>query len=335
MEFEFFIGTDVSKDELDFAVQQGRQLLFHREIANQPGAINALIKELIKLPGFDLKKAVFCLEHTGIYTNHLLVCLHKKKANICLEAATHIKKSLGNIRGKNDKIDAIRIAEYAYKNREELRLWVPKRDCVQQLAHLATTRTRLIKAQKMLNTPLNEYGDFIKKSVAKQNTGVCQRTLNAIDADMEKVEKAIAVIIAGDPELKRLFNLATSVCGVGKVVATQMLINTNEFKDISDPKQFACFAGVAPFTQESGKFKGKGRVSHMANKKMKTLLHLAALIAIQHSPELKLYYERMVNQEKKNKMSVINAVRNKIVLRVFACVNQNRKYEKNYCKLVA
>jgi len=335
MEFEFFIGIDVSKNELDFAVRQGRQLLFHRETSNDPEAIKAFIKELCTQPGFDLNKAIFCMEHTGIYSNHLLVCLHKKKANICLEAATHIKKSLGNIRGKNDKIDAIRIAEYAYTNREKLRLWAPKRDVVQQLAHFATTRSRLIKAQMMLKTPLNEYGDFVKKSVAKQNMDVCEKTLNAIKSDLKKVEKAIAAIIAADPELKRLFSLVTSVCGVGMVVATQMLVTTNEFKNISDPKQFSCFAGVAPFTDESGKHKGKGRVSHMANKKMKTLLHLAAMVAIQHNPELKAYYERMVNQKKKNKMSVINAVRNKIVLRVFACVNQNRKFEKNYCKLVA
>jgi len=335
MEFEFFIGIDVSKNELDFSIQQGKCFLFHREIANKPAEINLLIKEIGILPGFSLNKAVFCMEHTGIYSNHLLGCLHKKKGNICLEAATHIKKSLGNIRGKNDKIDSVRIAEYAYKNREELRLWAPKRDVVQQLAYLASTRSRLIKIQKILATPLNEYGEFVSKKMTKQNSGICQRTINSTQADMDKVEKAIAALIAADPELKRLFELTTSVCGVGKVVATQILVTTNEFKDINSPKQFACFAGVAPFTSESGMFKGKGRVSHMANKKMKTLLHLAALVAIQHSPDLKLYYERMVNDGRKNKMSVLNAVRNKLILRVFACVNQNRMYEKNYCKSVA
>ena len=335
MEFEFFIGIDVSKNELDFSIQQGKCFLFHREVVNNQAEINAFIKEIDKLPGFSLRKAIFCMEHTGIYNNHLLGCLHKKKANICLEAATHIKKSLGNIRGKNDKIDSVRIAEYAYKNREELRLWTPKRDVIQQLAYLASTRSRLIKIQKIATVALNEFGEFVSKKIVKQNKGLCQRTINATKADMDKVEKEIAAAIAGDPELKRLFGLVTSVCGVGNVVGTQMLIATNEFKDITVPKQFACFAGVAPFISESGMYKGKGRVSHMANKKMKTLLHLAAMVAIQYDPELKLYYERMVKDEKKNKMSVINAVRNKLVLRIFACVNQNRKYEKNYSKLVA
>jgi transposase len=335
MEFEFFIGIDVSKNELDFAVRMGRQLLFHREIANEPAVINAFLKELSKLAGFNLSKAVFCMEHTGIYNNHLLACLYKKKANICLEAATHIKKSLGNIRGKNDKVDSIRIAEYAYDKREKLRMWGPKREIVQQLSHFSATRSRLIKVKKILKTPLKEAGPFVKKSITKQNLKVCNGTLNAIEADLEKVEKEIDKIINSDPELKRIFTLATSVCSIGAVIATQVLISTNEFIDITDAKQFACMGGMAPFTEESGKFKGKGRVSHMANKKIKTLFHMAALVAIQHDPELKLFFERKVNQDKKNKMSVLNAVRNKLILRIFACVNQNRVYEKNYTRLVA
>jgi transposase len=335
MEFEFFIGIDISKGELDFAIRQGKQLLFHQEIANEPVAINAFLKELSKLPGFNLSKTVFCMEHTGIYNNHLLVCLHKKKANICLEAATHIKKSLGNIRGKNDKVDSIRIAEYAYDKREKLHMWAPKREIVQQLSHLGATRSRLIKVKKILKTPLKEASPFVKKSITKQNTKVCIGTLNAIEADLKKVEKEIERIISSDPRLNHLFNIVTSVCSIGGVIATQVLISSNEFIDIADAKQFACMGGMAPFTEESGIFKGKGRVSHMANKKIKTLFHMAALVAIQHDPELKLFFERKVNQDKKNKMSVLNAVRNKLILRIFSCVKQNRKYEKNYTRLVA
>jgi transposase len=335
MEFAFFIGTDVSKNELDFAVMQGKQLIFHREVENSVKPITAFIKELLKLPGFDLNKAIFCMEHTGIYNNHLLVCLHKMKANICLEAATQIKNSLGNIRGKNDKIDAIRIAEYAFKNRDELRLWTPKRDVVTSLSQLASTRSRLIQVRKMLNTAINENKGFVGKKIAAQNGKLCYKTLQAINDDLLKTEKAIDSLVNEDPELKRLFRLVTSVSGVGKITATQMIISTNEFKDIKEAKKFACYSGVAPFTKESGIFKGKAKVSHMANKKVKTLLHLSALVAIQHNQELRAYYDRKVNQEKKNKMSVINAIRNKLILRIFACVKQNRIYENNYIRLVA
>jgi transposase len=335
MEFEFFIGIDVSKGELDFAVQRGRELLFHREIANEPQAILAFIKELGRLPGFKLTGAVFCMEHTGIYNNHALACLYKKHACICLEAATQIKNSLGNIRGKNDKIDAIRIAGYAYKQREALRLWKPKREMVQQLAHLAATRLRLITVKKQLKTPLKEHGAFSSVKVSRQSQQICSHSLKAIDDDLNRADKAIEQLIKADTELHRLFTLITSVSGIGKVTAVQIIVATNEFKDINNPKKFACYAGVAPFADDSGKIIKKARVSHMANKKVKTLLHLSAIVAIQYNPDLKLFYQRKVLQEKKNKMSVINAVRNKLILRIFACVNQNRPYEKNYCKLVA
>lgn len=335
MEFEFFIGIDVSKNELDFGVQQGLDLLFHREISNEPQAIIAFIKELGRLPGFKLSKAVFCMEHTGIYNNPVLTCLYKKKAHICLEAATQIKSSLGNIRGKNDKVDAIRIAGYAYKERETLRLWKPKREVVQQLSHLAATRLRLITIKKQLKIPLKEHDAFSTKKIARQSLQVCSHSLKAIDEDLKRADKAIEQLINADTELHRLFGLITSVSGIGKVTAVQVIVVTNEFKDINNPKKFACYSGVAPFTDDSGKVIKKARVSHMANKKVKTLLHLSAIVAIQYNQDLKLFYERKVLQEKKNKMSVINAVRNKLILRIFACVNQNRPYEKNYQKLVA
>jgi transposase len=335
MEFTYFIGTDVSKNELDFAVMRGKTLLFHKEIANTEAAIILFIKELIKLPEFDLAGAVFCMEHTGIYNNHLLVCLHKKKANIWLESAIQIKRSSGNIRGKNDKVDAIRIADYAYTKRDKAHLWVPKREVIQQLANLAAARARLIEAKKIVKTPLQEHDSFSTKRMTKQSTSVCSHTLKAIDADLDKAEKAMDKLIAKDPELKRLFSLVCSVSGIGKVTATQILITTNEFKDINNPKQYACYAGVAPFIEESGIFKGKGRVSHMANKKVKTLLHMSAIVAIQYNQDLKRYYDRKVNEQKKNKMSVINAVRNKLILRIFACVNHNSPYENIYQKTLA
>jgi|SRR6185312_3240041 len=335
MEFSYFIGIDVSKKELDFAIMRGKTLLFHQQIINTQEAIACLIKELVKLPGFTISGTLFCMEHTGIYTNHLLAILHKKKANIWLEAAIQIKNSSGKLRGKNDKVDSIRIADYAYTQRDKVRLWSPKREIIQQLAHLASVRTRLIEARKMLKTPLDEQQEFGVKRTFAVAVSVCSHSLKAIEADLEKANQAIDCIIASDPELKHLFGLVTSVSGVGKTTATQILITTNEFKDIRDPKQYACYAGVAPFTEESGKIKKKARVSAMANKKVKTLLHMSALIAIQHNQDIKVYYNRKVNEEKKNKMSVINAVRNKLILRIFACVNHNSPYQNNYQKLLA
>ena len=116
--FTYFIGVDISRNELDLGVMQGGQLLFHREINNYPAAILSFIGQLKALPKFTMSRSVFCMEQSGIYCSHLVAALKKLKGNIVIENALKIKNSLGLIRGKSDKIDAIRIARYAYLNRD-------------------------------------------------------------------------------------------------------------------------------------------------------------------------------------------------------------------------
>lgn len=333
MELTYYIGCDVSKNELDFAIYRGNAFAFHREIENNSKSIDTFFQELKQLPDFDLASTVVCMEHTGIYNNPLLEYLYKKQANICLESALQIKNSQGNLRGKNDKIDAIRIAEYAYTFRAKIKLWKPKREVIQQLARFSSDRTRLITAQKMLQTPLNESKIFSSSKLHKASNKLFSNTLKSIKKDLEKIDVAIKEVIKSDEELSRLFGIITSVEGIGEVTAVGIIVTTNEFKDINDSKKYACYAGVAPFVRESGIFRGKGRVSPLANKVMKSLLHMASLSAIRYNETIRAYYERKV-AEGKSKMSVLNAVRNKLIHCIFACVNQNRKYEKTYTSLL-
>jgi transposase len=329
MNYAFFIGIDVSKNTLDFAVSEGKELLLQTTISNELSAIREFWNHLKTIKGFCREKTIFCMEHTGIYNQNMLSFLYSKKANISLEASAHIKLSGGLQRGKNDKIDALRIAQYAYKNKEELKLWQPKRQVVQQLKHLSALRSRLINARKQLAVAIKETVSF-EKVAAGEMKKLCKLSLKALETDIDQVESKMDQVIASDAELKRLFQVVTSVEGIGKVTATEMIITTYEFKDISEPSKFACYSGVAPFEHSSGtSLRGRPRVSHKANKTMKSLLHMAALVAICYNADLKAYYQRKV-EERKNKMSVINAVRNKLIWRVFACVRNNKLYQKNY-----
>lgn len=333
--FSFFIGIDVSKATLDFAVVVTNKLLFHYHSTNDKCGIEAFVKQLkAGCPGADFSNSLYCMEHTGIYNNHLLNFLHSKKAKIWLEHPIHIKESLGMIRGKNDKVDAQRIATYAYKNRDEVRLWVPKRAVIQKLDRLTALRNRLIKVRKMMQTPLTDCKDFISKGDLCEARKGCQNTLKALDGDIKKVNQDIQGTIQSDPYLKELYELIESVKGVGPAIATEILIVTNEFKNINEPKKFACHAGVVPFVYASGQYKGKAKTSNKANKQLKALLHNGAMSAIQHSPEIKAYYLRKT-AEGKNEMLVINNVCNKLIHRVFSCVHRKEKYKDFYSPLVA
>ena len=144
------------------------------------------------------------------------------------------------------------------------------------------------------------------------------------------MDSKIRTMVELDQEIKKQYGFATSVPGVGPITALNVIIRTDGFERIKGAKQFACYAGVAPFKHQSGSsIRGKTRVSKLANMSMKTLFSLGAASAIQYNEEIKLYYQRKLAAGK-NKMSVLNAVRNKLISRIFACVNEQRNYQKEY-----
>lgn len=328
MDFNWFIGIDVSKKTFDVSFRKGNSQSNHSVFGNDKTGVKSFFKYL-KEERVVFKECLVCLEHTGVYTHLLLESLSARYLNIWLEHPLTIKRSLGLQRGKNDKIDASRIAEYAHRFKDKVVLWEPARAEINRLKTLISLRFRLIKAKKMLAAPVDEFS-ATKAFGHKNIKDLTDPLLKKLAIQQEEVEQQIEEIITNDNHLKRLQEIITSVDGVGKVTAWQMIVTTNEFKDFKNSRKFACFSGVVPFDHSSGtSIYSRPRVSHLANKKMKEMLHMSALSATVMKGELNDYYNRKV-EEGKNKMLVINNIRNKIIQRVFACVKENRKYEKSY-----
>ncbi|MBC3788097.1 transposase [Spirosoma sp. LMG 31448] len=292
--------------------------------------IKTALAQFKALPGWNPKRAVFCMEHTGIYNAHLLDLLDQQKLVIWLESSLQIKQAGGMQRGKTDKIDAQRIAQYAYRFRDQMCLWQPPREIIQKLAFLSATRQRLNQAYNLLAVPVAEQETFISKSLQKTLKGNVKKSLTALQEEQKVVEQQIKDLIQTDARLKELFDLMVSVPGIGPVIATELLIATNEMQTISDPKKLACHAGVAPFEYRSGtSIRGKTRVSHQARKRLKSLIHMGTMSAIQVKGDLQDYYLRKIG-EGKHTMLVLNAVRNKLIHRVCSVVRRGEKYDKNY-----
>lgn len=252
MQFDYFIGVDVSKATLDFAVVKTNQILFHRQVSNDTKGITQFLKELRQQTKATMGQCLFCMEHTGIYNNPLLKALHQLSTNIWVERAVHIQESMGLTRGKTDQVDAkpVRrrgIALFAYKNRDEARLWTPPRAVITQLDRLTARRARLVKVIKQLQTPLTDLKGFIDKAERRTEQLACATSLKALKADLKATDKAIFDLAQADPELKRLFERVTSIIGINQTTAAEIIVSTNEFKAITDPKKFACYAGVVPF----------------------------------------------------------------------------------------
>ena len=156
--------------------------------------------------------------------------------------------------------------------------------------------------------------------------------ITGLQKSIDEIEKQITVTIKSDESINNNYKLLLSVPGIGPVTATYILCCTNNFAGKITGKQLACYAGVAPFQETSGKsLKGRNKVHKMANKELKSLLHMCALSTIKCYPEFRDYYDRKVN-EGKHPNSVLNAICNKIVLRVVAVVNNQKDYVENYEK---
>ncbi len=331
MDFKNFIGIDISKGTFDYALIKDGDLLspLSGKTTNNPlGIVN--LEEFFRRQSLDMKETLICMEHTGIYCRLLSKYLVENNYNVWLEMPVQIIRSQGIQRGKNDQIDAVRIAKYACEKKDKAVLWQPPREVVLQINDLLTLRDRLIDSRKSLKQPIKEFLDAGFKDTAKLIESRCTGTLNAIEKEIDQIEKEIDKLINKDSNLKRLYKLATSVSGIGKITALTLLYFTNEFKIYSNANQLACYCGVAPFGHTSGiSVKGKPRVSHFANKRLKTLLHMVAMAAITHDKQLAYYYQRKV-MEGKNKMLVLNAIRNKIIHRLCAVMKRGTPYQLEY-----
>lgn len=325
MKLKNFIGIDVSKKHLDIVVVIDQNEVHYSRFENSKKAWKKKIKELKQEFKLNLTESLFCLESTGNYSNPSLYTLYELGANVWLELPIHIKRSQGFQRGKSDPLDAARIAWYAHDFHRKARLWQPPSVGVEKLKQLSALRLKLIRSKNQYQSP-NRDLDFINDKemlqiIKKTNESI----INTLKKKIKSIDEKIKGIIESDNALKSKYEIVLSVPGVGWITAVDFLVNTNEFKSIKCPRKYACYAGVAPFENSSGSIRKGSHVSHFANKEAKRLLHLAAMSAVVMKGELQDYYFRKQTQGK-TKMTALNAVRNKIIHRVFACVKRNEKY---------
>ena len=258
------------------------------------------------------RQAVVCLSVRNIRDNTLslwLVPAKRRNASLWLENPAEIKYSSGIQRGKNDKVDAKRIAVYASRFQDKVQYYERPSEDIERLKQLESERSLYV-------TDLAKYKGQLKDQREYMPTALYERKVKRLTALMENLEQAIQAItnemdevITSCPVLFRQMELLMSIDGVGRVVATNMIITTEAFTRFDDPRKFNCYAGVAPFSYSSGTSQqSKARVSHRADKVMKRLLHMAA-IAVTHrnGGELKRYYDRKVAEGKEQN------VRNKCV----------------------
>ena len=327
-----YVGIDISKLWFDVALIKTNypSEFIHRQFVQNSTGYKKLL-EWLSLNSVEVDdKTLFCMENTGLYNTGLVNHLVIMQAQLWVEMPLRIKKAGGFERGSDDKTACIKIAQYAMRYQDKVKFWEPVDSNMEKIKNLITQRDRIINAVTQLTVPVKELKDCGCEADAKQMEKIQKPALAALQKTKKNIEALITKTVQQDEQINRKVALVQSIKGIGPVTAVALLVYTKGFNKFENAKQLACYCGVVPFKKESGtSVRYKPTVSPFANKKLKKLLHLCALSAIKNDKELHLYFERKV-AEGKNKMSVINAVRNKLVHRVYAVLRDDRMFKENY-----
>ena len=323
MKFRAFIGIDVSKSTIDVYLRNAAK---HRVFPNDLEGFEAMVEWLMEILGqVTHDEMLFGLEHTGLYSELLISFLNGHNFPFTVLPGLELKKSLGIRRCKSDKADSKDIAEYVYEKRERVRLFEMPSKNLESIRSLASFRERLVKERTAFKTRLGEYQKIHGMEDFEVYVNSHKEVIECLDNQIKKIEAETGRLIREDRELSRQYLLIQSIKGIGPQTATMMIVLTRGFTSFENWRKFASYAGIAPFPNQSGTFTGKTRTSKLANKRIKSLLTMCAGVAIQHNPEMKLYYEKRIS-EGKNKMSTLNIIRNKLVSRIFAVIERGTGY---------
>ena len=323
MTFKTYVGIDVSKLTLDVFI---REKQIHRQFRNDANSFISMMQWLEKQTMQSMNSTLICFEHTGLYSLPLAIFLEERQIAFSMIPALEIKRSLGVTRGKNDHIDSKRIAEFAYRFRDKIsQTKLPARD-ITKLQSLLNLRDRLSRSLGGYKVSKNEILRAMGEDTVPELISSYNKMIIVIKEEIRLLEKTIRTIIKENEKLRTSFELITGIKGVGLIVACNLIVYTHNFTRFDNWRKFACYSGIAPFDYQSGtSVHGRTKVSSIANKQMKKMLHLAAMCAIHTDAELREYYCRRL-AEGKSKMTVINIVRNKIIARVFAIVKRGTPF---------
>ena len=327
MYFSQFVGVDISKDTLDAAIYPAKdKKLDFLHFDNTQKGLGEMMTWL-KRRGVKLAEMVICAEHTGVYTNPLIAFADKKGLALSLNSPLDIKHSMGIARGKNDTVDAGRIAEYAHNRRDKLRLYEKPSEAITKLQYLLTERRQYMRQRTALINLNSAMGKYETPEARTRN----ESAIHHCEKLVKKVEEQMMAVLCTEPDVKRNFDLVSSVKGIGLINAINTVVYTNNFKAFETPRRYACYIGVAPFDHTSGtSVKGKTQVSKICRTQQKAELSMAARSAVIHDPGLKRYYQRKMKEKGGGKEVhgvVLNAVKFKLILRMFAVVKSGQPYK--------
>lgn len=307
-----YIGIDVSKAKLDVAWirDPATNKVKTRVFGNRKKDYPALLDWLLKQTGQPVEQLHILMEATGIYHESLAYFLYGSgvRVSVINPARIHSYAKSLNTQHKTDKSDSVVIARFGASHAPHT-LWQPEPAEIRKLK-------ALLNRIQALETDLQRERNRLEKldSSADQQDAVYQslrHMIQVLEKEKSQLEKDVDDHIDRHPQLKKDQALLQSIPGIGPVLS-RLMLSVIKSRDFTSAPQCAAFLGLIPHLRESGTFKGQTRLSKRGNPLIKTKLYMAAVVASQHNPTIKMQRQRLL-QNGKNKMQALGAAMRKLV----------------------
>jgi transposase len=286
------VGIDVSKDRLDVAVRPSGELFV---VGRDAEGLQSLIGRLARL-----SPAIVAVEATGGFETVVAASLAAARLAVVVVNPAQVRafaQALGR-RAKTDPIDAGVIAHFAEATRPQVRA-LPDAE-TRLLADLVARRRQIVAmmvAERQRQKRLTE--KRLQKSIA--------RLLAALQKELSSLEQDIDDAVRGSPAWRDKEDLLASVPGIGKTIARTMLAELPELGSL-DRRKIAALAGLAPWTRQSGQWKGKSFIGG-GRAPVRSALVLGAMVAARHNPDLKAFRDRLVKAGKPKLVALVATAR--------------------------
>jgi transposase len=293
---EITVGVDTGKLQLDIHI---RPLDIYFTVTNDETGIKKAIKQIK-----PHKPTRIVIEATGRLEHPFIIACSKADLPFIVANPAHIKKFAGAIgrKAKTDKLDAQLIAHYGEAIKPPLSKLKPEN--IQLMCNLLSRRRQLMTMQTMEKNRL--------QIMPKEITNIIKPILTAIKNQIEKVDNKLNKLIEKCSEYKAKNTIIQSMPGIGPVVAFNLLSDMPELGYLTN-KEAASLIGVAPFNKESGSYEGQRNIRG-GRHKIRTVMYMAMMSAMQCNPVFKTTYQRLVAAGKPKKTAIIACVRKMIII---------------------
>ena len=295
---EITVGIDVSKGRLDVHVHPAGERFW---LGNDEAGVVALAERLGQLRGL----AGIGIEASGRYERLAVAQLAAAGLPVVVlnpAQVRHYGQAMG-MRAKTDPLDARLIALFVEAVRPQLRA-LPDTQ-TQELAALMARRRQLVQmlaAERMRRSQAAP--GRVRVSIA--------RIVTTLEDDLKELDRGIDSTVRGTAVWRDKENLLASVPGIGKTIARTLLAEMPELGRLS-PKQIAALAGLAPYTRQSGKWRGRSFIGG-GRTAVRSALFMGALVAARYNPTLKAFRDRLVANGKPKLVAIIATARKLLVI---------------------